>query len=110
VEALSLNAAGGAVPGYDVLQRLNNPFSLSLNLLISDNGFESGPGMAGGVSYPSVAFPNSNTLVITALSSITLTAANLTVTTPATLSGMLTACTPANICINGGGVPMHPFM
>jgi hypothetical protein len=79
--------------------------------LISDDGFESGSAVAGGTSYPSVAFSNggADTLAIAALTSITLTAGNLTVTTPATLSGTLAACTTAGVCVNGGGTPQHPF-
>jgi hypothetical protein len=108
---LSVSASGGSIPGYNVLQTLNNPFSLTLSLLISDDGFESGSAVAGGTSYPSVAFSNggADTLAIAALTSITLTAGNLTVTTPATLSGTLAACTTAGVCVNGGGTPQHPF-
>jgi hypothetical protein len=99
---LNLTASGANIPGYNTLQNLNASFNLSLSLLISDDGFESGSAIAGGTIYPSLAFSNTGTLIINTLSPITITTTNLTFTTAATLSGSLHACATAFNCINGG--------
>lgn len=108
--SLTLTSGGATAFDYEVTQTLNTSFSIVLQLLIDDNGYQGGSATAGGVTYPSLAFPSS-ALKITTISPITLTAGNLTVMTSASLSGSLAACATFAVCngLGGGTPPTFPF-
>src|SRR5215469_7953892 len=89
-----------AQPPYE---NLGVPFNLTLGLIIDDIGDQSGSAIGNGISYPSVQFVDLASTIVQNSTPMILTAGNLTVSVPATLNGLITVCSPNNLCFAGGG-------
>ncbi len=106
-QPVSVQGSGGNNVSYTVLQTLNNPFNITLPLLIDDTG-ETNPaplpqmesGLCQGSQYGS---PGS--LQLTNSTPITLTAGHLTVSVAAVISGQMNVCAPDASCPGGS----NPF-
>lgn len=103
------NGSGGGATAvaYSNLPALNTPFGFSQQVIIDDTGNESGAAFGNATNYPSVQFTGG--LLVTASTPIVLTAGNLTVSVPASLSGTLDVCSPDNFCAFGGGASSNVF-
>jgi hypothetical protein len=107
--SLAIQGSGATEAAYSGLQSLNVPFAFTLMLAIDDDGHEAGPATAGGTPYASVQYENSSSARLHALSNVTLTSGNLTVSVPGYIDGILFACNTSAICAYGGGTPVHVF-
>lgn len=93
----------GVTAAQPPTENLGVPFNLTLFLIIDDNGDESGSAIGNGISYPSVQFVDLASTIVQNSTPMILTAGNLTVSVPATLNGLITVCSPNNLCVTGGG-------
>lgn len=112
-QPVSVQGGGGTASTYDVFQTLNVPFNITLQLIIDDTGNEAGSAAANGTNYGLSEYTATGLTELTNSSPITITAGNLTVSVPATVSGQLDICTPDVSCPGGSapnpGLTSNPF-